>query len=48
MGLSKVKAAELLGLDRKTYSKYEDAEPETVPLYIRLAAKALLMNEQPI
>jgi DNA-binding XRE family transcriptional regulator len=48
MGLSKVKAAELLGLDRKTYSKYEDGEPETVPLYIRLAAKALLMNEKPI
>lgn len=46
MGLSKLKAAEALGLSRNMPAKYESGERE-VPLYVALACAALLRGIKP-
>lgn len=46
MGLSKVKAAEALGLSRNMPRRYEDGSAP-IPLYIALACAALIRGLQP-
>lgn len=47
LGLNRSDAAEALGIDRKTFARYED-DASVIPLYIALAAAAVAAGLPPL